>query len=301
MKTVRESLAEAVKALEGVDTPFLDASLLLAHAAGITREKLLASYPEELPTSIVQQFHEYIEKRLSGYPVSYIRHKKEFFGLPFYVDERVLVPRPETESLVELVLEQTSGPSCGETSAAALPKGKDTGTGGDGGPEILDLGTGSGCIAITLKYLHPELQVTAADVSSAALEVCALNSRHLLTEDLPMVESDLFSSIRGEFDIIVSNPPYLTEKEVRNMEEKHWPEPRAALAGGPDGLDLVRRLIGEGFFYLKKGGRMYIEVGIEQISAAKALFLEKGSKNVTSYCDLSGRDRVVSGSRPNAE
>lgn len=294
MNTVREALTEAVKALEGVDTPFLDASLLLAHTLGITREKLLASYPEELPLSIRNEFQACIKKRLSGYPVSYIRHKKEFFGLPFYVDERVLVPRPETETLVELVLEKTEAPGL-----ATAWSGTQTGRTAD--KSVLDVGTGSGCIAVTLKYLRPELRMTASDASPSALAVCALNSRHLLTEEMPMVESDLFSKIKGDFDIIVSNPPYLTSHEVEEMEARHWPEPRTALEGGDDGLYIVRRLIAEGFFHLKKGGTMYIEVGIEQIEGVKFIFSEKGYEKITSYHDLSGRDRVVSGSRPYAE
>ncbi len=281
MNTVREALAEALKMLTEVDTPFLDASLLLAHALGISREKLLASYPEELPLSAQNEFRGYVEKRLSGYPVSYIRHKKEFFGLPFYVDERVLVPRPETETLVELVLQYTDVPGTV--------------------PQILDVGTGSGCIAITLKYLRPAFNVTACDYSRSALAVCGMNSRHLLSEPLPMVESNLFSNIDGSFDVIVSNPPYLTSREVENMEKHRWPEPHIALAGGSTGLDIVEPLIEEGFFHLNRGGTMFIEVGIDQIAAVKELFHKKGYHEVKSYHDLSGRDRVVSGHKPDVE
>ncbi|MFW5712433.1 MAG: peptide chain release factor N(5)-glutamine methyltransferase [Spirochaetota bacterium] len=281
MTTVRQALLEGTRRLAEVETPFLDAALLLSHALGISKEKLLASYPDEIPLSAVNEFNNYLTKRLAGYPVSYIRRKKEFFGLPFYVDERVLVPRPDTETLVEKVLQHIEGQ--------------------DPTLRILDLGTGSGCIAITLKHLKPQLQVTAADVSKPALSVCEINSRHLLSEALQMVESDLFSHINGTFDVIVSNPPYLKRSEVAEMEARHWPEPVSALDGGVDGLDTIRILINEGYDYLSRDGIMFLEAGIDQIHAIEELFRARGYGQVAAYPDLSGRNRVVSGRKVYAE
>jgi release factor glutamine methyltransferase len=283
MTTVRDALIEGTRRLAEVDTPFLDAALLLSHTLGVNKEKLLASYPDEIPQSALNEFNNYLTKRLSGYPISYIRRKKEFFGLPFYVDERVLVPRPDTETLVEQILQHidTSGKKPGQ--------------------KLLDIGTGSGCIAITLKHLRPQLQVIAADVSNAALKVCRINSRHLLSSPLTMVESDLFSNISETFEVIVSNPPYLTKSEVENMQRRHWPEPAKALDGGDDGLDTIRILINKGFDYLKSGGALFVEAGIEQIEPIKDLFRVRGYQPVIAYPDLSGRNRVVSGTRPYAE
>lgn len=292
MNTVREALIEATKLLADLETPFLDASLLLAHTLGISREKLLASYPEELPLSAQNEFKAYVSKRLSGYPVSYIRKKKEFFGLPYYVDERVLVPRPETETLVELVLQHAD--TIGATNAARPAASPSQ----DGPLKILDIGTGSGCIAITLKYLRPELDVTAADTSKTALAVASLNSTHLLSEPVDFVESNLFSAITGTYDVIVSNPPYLTDTEVKEMQRRHWPEPQNALDGGVDGLDIVKDLIVHGFDHLKQNGTLFMEVGIEQIETVRELLEQKGYRNVRSYKDLTGRDRVVSGHKP---
>ena len=283
MTTVREALIEGRRRLSEVETPFLDAALLLSHTLGISKEKLLASYPDEIPHSAINEFNNYLTKRLSGYPISYIRKKKEFFGLPFYVDERVLVPRPDTETLVEQVLQYI------DASHRTPPR------------QILDIGTGSGCIAITLQHLRPQLRVVAADVSDAALKVCRINSRHLLSAPLEMLESDLFSSISEAFDVIVSNPPYLTTSDVENMRCKHWPEPATALDGGDDGLDTIRILINEGFDFLNPGGTLFLEAGIEQIESIEELFRVRGYQQVVAHPDLSGRNRVVSGSRPYAE
>jgi release factor glutamine methyltransferase len=284
MTTVREALVEATKRLSEVETPFLDATLLLAHTLGVSKEKLLASYPEEIPLSALNEFDNCLNKRLAGYPVSYIRKKKEFFGLPFFVDERVLVPRPDTETLVEIVLEKID-----EIEEKQKPL------------KIIDVGTGSGCIAITLKHLRPQIHITASDISKAALAVCQINCKHLLAEPLPLIESDLFSDIAGTYDIIVSNPPYLTYNEVQGMVARHWPEPQNALDGGFDGLDTIRILIKEGIFYLNPGGRLYLEVGIDQIQTIEGLFREHKYENIYSYPDLSHRHRVVGGQKPYVE
>jgi len=284
MTTVREALVEGTQRLANLETPFLDAALLLSHALGISKEKLLASYPDTIPLSAMNEFNNHVTKRLSGYPISYIRKKKEFFGLPFYVDERVLVPRPDTETLVEEVLKHIYKKSTRQ---------KDL--------KVLDLGTGTGCIAITLKHLQPQLRVTAADISKSALAVCKLNSRHLLTEPLKLIESDLFSAVSGTFDIIVSNPPYLTSNEVAQMQERHWPEPMTALEGGQDGLDTIRILINEGYDHLSEGGAMFLEAGIEQIGAIEEIFRTRGYQGINSYPDLSGRNRAVSGYKPYVE
>ncbi|HKK65913.1 MAG TPA: peptide chain release factor N(5)-glutamine methyltransferase [Clostridia bacterium] len=281
MTTVREALVGGTRRLANLETPFLDAALLLSHALGISKEKLLASYPDTIPLSAMHEFNNHVTKRLSGYPISYIRRKKEFFGLPFYVDERVLVPRPDTETLVEEVLKHIHAKSGTKKNL-----------------QVLDIGTGTGCIAITLKHLQPQLQLTATDISKSALAVCTLNSRHLLTEPLKLIESDLFAAISGTFDIIVSNPPYLTSREVAQMQEKHWPEPMTALEGGQDGLETIRILINDAYDHLAEEGALFLEAGIEQISAIEEIFLSRGYQEINSYPDLSGRNRVVSGYKP---
>lgn len=296
MNTVRDALVEAARILSSMETPFLDATLLLAHTLGISKEKLLASYPEELSLPAQNEFRGYLKKRLAGYPVSYIRQKKEFLGLPFYVDNRVLVPRPETETLVELVLEYMDTRKAAGSVETSTPAAE-----ARSALRVLDIGTGSGCIAISIKYLRPEYEVTAVDKSAAALKVCGMNARHLLNEPLKMVQSDLFDALFDRYDIIVSNPPYLTDNEVKEMEERHWPEPRMALAAGEDGLDIIRRLIDAAPAYLEDGGLLILEAHIQQIETIKTLLKAGGYTNIRAYRDLSGRDRVVSGRKPYAE
>ena len=281
MTTVREALVGGTRRLANLETPFLDAALLLSHTLGINKEKLIASYPDTIPLSAMHEFNNHVTKRLSGYPISYIRRKKEFFGLPFYVDERVLVPRPDTETLVEEVLKHIHAKSGTKKNL-----------------QVLDIGTGTGCIAITLKHLQPQLQLTATDISKSALAVCTLNSRHLLTEPLKLIESDLFAAISGTFDIIVSNPPYLTSREVAQMQEKHWPEPMTALEGGQDGLETIRILINEAYDHLAEEGALFLEAGIDQIEAIEEILRTRGYQGINSYPDLSGRNRAVSGYKP---
>ena len=275
MTTVRNALSEGTDKLASVETPFLDATILLSHALGITKEQLLASFPEEIPDSILSTYHSYLEQRLSGIPVSYILHKKEFYGLPFYVDERVLVPRPETETLIEATLREIT----------EYPEKR----------RLLDLCSGSGCIAITLSYLHPELFVSASDISPQALEVARLNAKHLLSTSPRFIESDLFEQIEGKFDIIVSNPPYLTEEEMEGMRQQKWPEPEVALHGGRDGLEQVRRIARDGFDYLTSNGYLLIEGDVRRIEAIDEILRGSGYSEVKNYFDLSGRGRVVGG------
>ncbi len=278
MTTVRSALAEGFEKLADIETPFLDATVLLAHALGISKEQLLASYPDEIPPSILRHYHSYIEKRLSGLPVSYILGKKEFYGLPFFIDERVLVPRPETETLIEAALEELT-----------LFSDK---------RRLLDLCTGSGCVGITLAYLRPELFVTASDISTGALEVARTNSRHLLTAQPRLVESNLYEEIEGKYDLIVSNPPYLTGEESEELQRRGWPEPTIALDGGLDGLDHVRGILQGGFAHLTSNGYLLVEGDVRRIELIAELFRDFGYSETRIYPDLSKRGRVVGGRKP---
>ena len=275
MSTVRSALSVGAEMLSSVDTPFLDATVLLSHALGITKEQLLASYPEEIPQPIMKTYKAYIEQRLSGIPVSYIIRKKEFYGLPFYIDERVLVPRPETETLIEAASQE-------------LRESPDK-------RRLLDLCTGSGCIAITLSYLFPELLVSASDISPQALEVARKNGKHLLSHMPRFIESDLFEAVEGKFDLIVSNPPYLTDKEMDELRRRRWPEPEEALNGGTDGLDQAKRIVHEAFAHLASYGYLLLEGDVRRIGAITELFHTAGYRDIQVYPDLSGRGRVVGG------
>jgi HemK-like putative methylase len=189
------------------------------------------------------------------------------------VDERVLVPRPETETLVESVLDLAGR----KRSLRSLH----------------DACTGSGCIAIACAASLPSMEVSVSDISAAALEVCAANCRRLLGKELPATQSDLLDGVSGRFDVITANPPYLTDEEVEAMLARRWPEPRLALAGGPDGAAVARRLLRQAKKHLSAGGSLFMEIAPAQSAPLCAELEEAGYQRVRVIRDLSGRDRVV--------
>jgi release factor glutamine methyltransferase len=279
-----------------VQTPFLDAVVLLAHAMEATKEKLLASLPDEVPPDGEARFRSFLDMRCTGVPVSYIRRVKEFYGLDFYVDERVLVPRPDTEVLVEKVLQ----------CVHADPRLR----------RVHDACTGSGCVGIAVKRTAPELEVSASDISSAALEVAAVNAERLLggTESvfsgaqfasgdaksavggvLPVFRSDLLESVPGTFDLIASNPPYLRDDEVADLRKLGWREPELALAGGRDGTSLAERLIRAAPARLNAGGWLVLEAAPLQITKLFALMDQAGFHTIDVEKDLAGSSRVIAG------
>ncbi len=281
MKTIREVLAEGTSLLKNSpapsETPFLDALILLAYVLCVSKEKLLASYPDKMSKTDYKSYFALINKRNKNYPVSYLIKKKEFYGLSFYVNENVLVPRPDSEILVE-------------TAVKIL---------GDS-PEIkniLDLCTGSGALGISLKHNVPRISVLCSDLSSAALGVCKKNSASILGKELKVIKSNLFDSIEGSFDMIITNPPYLTDKETDRMGEVGWPEPDMAFRGGKDGLDYIREIINKAPCFLEKDGYLLIESSIDQTKVIRNLMDSSDYYNTGIIKDLSGRDRVTVGQR----
>lgn len=281
MKTIREVLTDGTELLKesqtAAETPFLDAMVLLSFVLGITKEELLASYPDKITKENEDAFNEILIKRISNQPVSYLINKKEFYGLNFYVDKNVLVPRPDSETIVETaisILKQSS-----------LKK------------DVLDLCTGSGALAIALKHSMPEINIHCSDLSSDAIEVCKKNSMDILGEKINTIESDLFENINCKFDMIITNPPYLTDEETDKMMDNAWPEPGMALRGGKDGLDYIRKIIREAPDYLEEDAYLLIESSIDQTEMIK-LILESGKfHNTRIIKDLSGRNRVTLGQR----
>lgn len=281
MKTIREVLTEGTsllkKSLTAWETPFLDAMVLLAYVLNISKEKLLASYPDNISQTDIDTFKETLKKRISNYPVSYLTHTKEFYDLNFFVDKNVLVPRPDSETLVETAIQILK----------EHPNGK----------KVLDLCTGSGALAIALKHNLPEIDIQCSDLSSNAIEICRKNCMSNLKKELKIIKSNLFDKIEGKFDMIITNPPYLTDKETDLMMGKGWPEPDMALRGGKDGLDFIKKIIVKAPDYLEKKAYLLIESSIDQTEAIK-LLLESGKfKNTRIIKDLSGRNRVTLGQR----
>lgn len=254
-----------------------EAGGLLQHVIGRDRTFVLAHPEQQLTDGQLQTFQELLKRRAAGEPLQYLTAQQSFFGLDFEVAPGVLIPRPETELLVELALETIQG-----THA----------------PRICDVGTGSGCIAITLLHERTDASAIAIDISAAAIEIAKRNAlRHRVESRLTFVRGNCFSSLsRGDFsfDLIVSNPPYLAEDDFPGLQrEVKDHEPREALAGGRDGLDVVRRLLSESEAFLKPGGHLLIEIGFNQASAVQS-YLEKQEWLVKGIRpDLLGIPRVV--------
>lgn len=279
---------EAAPAPESHRTPGLDALVLLAFASGRSKEQVLASYPDPLSIHAEEAYREALRRRLDGEPVSYIRGTKEFYGLDLLVDRRVLVPRPETEILVDATLREIRrrGPVSPGTPL-----------------RYLDLCTGSGAVAVAVATETPseEVDIAAGDLSPAALEVAAQNARRHCPGRVRLVQSDLFAGFEGSFDVITANPPYLTEEEYRVMDESGWPEPRQALVAGPDGLAVIRRLIAGAVDHLTKNGYFITECAVEQATEVATSMRSLGFGEVEYHLDLAGRRRAVAGRWVGAE
>ena len=276
--TIRQAISIGTEkiALRWPETPYLDATVILAAVLDSTRERLLASLADPITPDNYQTFLRGVEERAAGSPVAYITHHQEFYALDFYVDNRVLVPRADTEILVETALSYIKP-----------------------GNRVLDLCTGSGCIAISIKHTVPEARVEASDISEDALAVFCRNEESILSGhskgQIVTYKSDLLNSVPGKFDVIVSNPPYLTCDETARMRRDGWPEPSLALDGGDDGLDFIRRIIADARKHLVTDGRLLFEADPAQMLTIKLEFEKYKYNDIIIAKDLAGRDRVIAG------
>ncbi len=289
--TVRTALAEGTGALERSrpGSPFLDAVLLLGFALKADKARLLSSMPDEVDPLALVDFRLYIERRASGESVAYIVGYKEFYGRRFAADPRALVPRPDTELLVEVALSLLPPP--GATSNA--PQG------GDGPTAIRchDACTGSGCVGISIAAERPDIEVSLSDISPDALELARANARSILGRELDATGGDLLSGATGTFDLIVANPPYVTAALADEILSEGGREPRGALDGGRLGLELYPALAAQAWDRLRAGGALAVEIGEEQGPAVAALLEAAGFTAVTIHRDLAGSDRVVAGGK----
>lgn len=252
-----------------------DAELLLLHGAGLSRAESLAHSDDELEVAAATYYEVLLERRVEGEPIQYITGAAEFYGLPFRVTPDVLIPRPETEHLVESVFE----------AAARFAA-----------PRIVDVGTGSGAIAVALAHKLTKSQITAIDLSEAALELAQENAeRNHVAELIRFLRGDLLEPVAGaQFDIVVSNPPYVrvADRESLAVEVRDY-EPALALFAGEDGLDIYRRLIPAAFALLASGGFIGLEIGFGQSDAVGSLLAGAGFVEVEFRPDLQGIPRVA--------
>ncbi len=290
---VRELLNDGTEKLEaaGIDNAAYDARVILEDAYGLDAAGLLMNLNRDIcpgalggtePSDIrecpgdcgaISTFNMGINMRLRHVPLQHIIGHTGFMGLDFKVSRDVLIPRQDTETLVETVLEREKDPRI----------------------SILDLCTGSGCIAVSLKKLGGYSKVAASDLSDKAIGL-AMRNASINDTEIRLIKSDLFNDIEGRFDVIVSNPPYIPAEEIETLSpEVRDHDPRMALDGGADGLDIYRRIVSECSDVLNPGGRLYMEIGFDQAAAVGALMKEADFRDIEVVKDLAGKDRVIFG------
>ena len=253
----------------------LDARLLLEEVCGTDHNTLLCHGDREVSETEEEQYRKALEQRAVHVPLQHLLGYQDFMGLRFQVNEHVLIPRQDTEILVEEAMRYLHD-----------------------GMRILDLCTGSGCILLSLLHYSNDCEGTGVDISKESLQVAALNAE-LLGIKADFLKSDLYEKVTGKFDLLVSNPPYIERKVIPTlMEEVREYDPYIALDGGEDGLDFYRRIIGGAQDYLKRGGQILMEIGSGQAQAVSELLREAGFKEIDVCRDFAGLDRVVSGRLP---
>jgi release factor glutamine methyltransferase len=265
----------------GNDSARLDVELLLGHVIGLDRIGLIMQSERPLAAAELSRFRELFKRRRAGEPVAYLLGAREFYGLSLRVDGRVLVPRPDSERLVEVALLRTRARSMLG--------------------QALDMCTGSGCIAIAFARQRPTWNVTASDISEDALAVARDNAHRTgAIRNLRLVGGSLFAPVAGQrFDLVTANPPYIPAGDIESLPvDVRDFEPRLALDGGPDGLDLVREIVKQAPAHLTPGGLLALEIAFDQGPRTADLLRELGYQDVAIAKDLGGRDRVVSGYGP---
>jgi len=273
---IRDAVAAAVERLAAAsESPRLDAELLLARAIDVPRAYLMAHPEDTLDPDARSRFDESVARRASGVPLAYITGVREFWSMELMVTPATLVPRPETDILVEQAL-------------ALIPRRADL--------RILDLGTGSGAIALALARERPMCRIVATDRSVAALEVARENARQMDVDNVDFVAGDWTAPVHGQvFDLVVSNPPYVAAGDPALAALRH--EPRSALAAGADGLDAIRRIAAEAGDVQVAGGSLLVEHGADQEQAVAELLAAHGWADIRCYRDLAGLPRVTGARR----
>ena len=265
-------LADGAKMLTqaGIDEAELDARYILEYITGLNSAQYFIHSEDIIEKNKAEEFFRLIERRSKRIPLSYVIGTRDFFGLTFKVDENVLIPEQETELLVEEVIKHSEGKS------------------------VLDMCTGSGCIAISIALFGKPSKVAASDISEKALEVARENAKSLKAGEISFIQGDMFENVTDKFDIIVSNPPYIETGEIDElMPEVRDYIPRLALDGDIDGLKFYRIISKEAVKKLNKNGRIFYEIGYNQSRAVASILLENGFTDVNIMKDYSGLDRIV--------
>jgi release factor glutamine methyltransferase len=260
---------------KGVESPRLSIEYLLAEALGKRRLDLYLDYDQGLPEQILEPLRDKVRRRSEGEPLQHLLGSWEFYGRRFKTDRRALIPRPETERLAELML--------GQIPVAALP-----------GTRLADVGTGSGVLAITLALERPSLEVVATDLSADTLALARENALvHGVEARINWLQADLLSGVDTDFDFIVANLPYVPTAEMGKLSREVRHDPPLALDGGKDGLDVIRRFVGEAPSRLKPGGTVFLEIGISQAAGIVDILEKEKFRDISVEKDYQGVERFV--------
>jgi release factor glutamine methyltransferase len=280
MTTLSAIMTEAAESFMhvGIPTPQLDARVLMNHSLGITSETLMNSGSKNLSETEASKYRKLVERRLKREPIAYITGRKEFWSMNFNVSSSTLVPRPDSETLVEAVL-------------ADFPRGKSL--------RVLDLGTGSGCLLLSILSEFANATGVGVDLSPEAVKIATENAEKLgLSERVVFKVSDWATNLNGEFDIIISNPPYIPSQQITVLDQEVRDyEPRAALDGGKDGLDCYRIIIPQTARLITESGKIYFEIGNGQDEEVRKIGTASGLNFVKEAQDLAGTIRVISFSK----
>ena len=276
MTDIQTTLSTATELLtSSSDSALLDAEVLLCHVLDKPRSHLRAWPEKELKTQQYKQYLQLLDQRQQGRPIAYITGKKEFWSRDFKVSPDVLIPRPDTELLIELSLKQISN----------KPKAR-----------LIDLGTGSGAIAITLAAERPDTTVIATDLSNKALKIAKQNAATHQIKNIQFIQSNWFDEIaQSEFDLVISNPPYIAHKDPHLSQGDVRFEPDSALIAKDQGLEDITNISHTAHNYLKPGGTLLVEHGYNQQIAVREIFNSFAYTNITTHTDLSGNPRVTTG------
>jgi len=277
MQTIKQLLHEAQHQFTGSDSARLDAELLLGHTLCADRSYLYA-YPENtLSVEQQQSFAQYVQRRAQGEPLAYIIGKKEFYSLLLNVNDSTLIPRPETELLVDIALQMLPQESC----------------------KVLDLGTGTGAIALALAHERPQWDILAVDCEPHAVALAQRNAQALGLTRVRVLHGDWFAGIReNDFDLVISNPPYIDADDAHLQQGDVRYEPRRALVSGEQGLADIKQISARARFHLKRGGYLMLEHGYQQGEAVREILLHDHYQAIQTFRDLEDRERMTIGCIP---
>ncbi|MBO4816511.1 MAG: peptide chain release factor N(5)-glutamine methyltransferase [Clostridia bacterium] len=289
---IEEILKNAIRELKknNINEPTLKAKILLSYVLNVEKEYLIIHNNEEVLSNKINTFNKYINRLINNEPIQYITAKQEFYGIEFMINKNVLIPQPDTEILVEEIISICENSILGDKNKTI---------------HILDLCTGSGAIGIAIAKNIENCNVMLSDISREALNVANMNCKKILggnsyfdtsnvNKKIQTIQSDLFENINDKFDIIVSNPPYIKTDVIKTLPKEVQKEPKLALDGGEDGLEIYKKIINEGYNYLNQDGYLCLEIGYDQKKEViELLNKSKKYKDIYSKKDLAGNDRIV--------